>query len=298
MRHRIWDNVGEIDMKLKRDKKAREVSDEYRLFGSRKETDNLTAKLLTSSKNFQADLKKIRDDFLIPYHLTPSTDTYIVHLLSDDRIYDDLFDSGYVHGLLDEKNRKRFRKAIINVLEKYELGMSFFTWVQWILLYREPLPEGIVLDKNLFKRMREGVVENIAEPFRIARNTQEKKMILSWYRDLMKLPATGRIQKGKSKHYNHFLELLSRKKSKIRKPRVDHTNDFYVNSQHGTIRLDEDGEPIIEDGKVARNTYRAIFTDLSYDEANTPTPEQDFKGAQTFRKRNERLKKRINKLGK
>lgn len=272
-------------MKSRQNKNIK-VSNEYRLIGSRRAADNHLASKLLVSKEFQDDLENTRKHFLIPIHLTES-DLYIRYITSDDHVYDDLFGNRYTHDILNEENRLQFKKAIIDILEKYKLGINFFTWVQWLLLYREVLPDGIVPDRNLLKRIGERF-SNIGEIFRMSWNTQEKKMFLFWYREVNELPVTGRIPKDKIDDYDYFKGILNRKKSENRKPRGDHSNDSKVYEMHGTTSL--------LGLEQVKNTYLRLAVLLSDDEE--ATAEQDLKGAQTMRKRNERLKKQINKLEK
>lgn len=264
---------------MKKDNKKID-EEEYKLFGSRRETDNLTASLLVENKVFLSDLEKIRAGFLIPSHLKSCTDTYIGYLASEKCCNDDMFGGVYVNELLDEEKRNRFKKAIMDILEKYELGMNFFTWVQWLILYRETPTGSVGLDFNFFKRLKDSLVEL----FRLPKNTQEKRVILEHYRGIFHLPNTGRIPKEHTKDYKYFISVLNRKKPKVRKPRVNHSVDFAV--------LDQHKKTVSIDGKNIKNTYEVLVASLTEESS----AEEDYRKIKTLRKRKERLIKQINKV--
>jgi hypothetical protein len=242
--------------------------------------DNHRAMLLVLNSYFLSDIEKIRSTFPIPTHLTSSTDAHIGRLLLLDRNNDDLFSGRFTHELLNEENRSRLRKAIMEILEEYELGMNFFTWVQWFILYGEVQTEVIDPDFNFYKRLRESPIEL----FRLPKTTAQKNKIKRWFRIVHRFPVTGRIPKEHADYYNYFVSVLDRKKPNSRRPRVDHSIDFAVLNQHKkTVSID---------GEDVKNTYEVLVSTLT-EEASA---EEDYKKINTLKKRKERLIRQINKV--
>lgn len=261
-------------------------NEEYTLFGSRRAINNHQASVLIASPDFQGDLERVRNGFLIPSHLTPASDTYWGCLLGDDRIYDDLFGCTYAHELLNEQNRERFRKAIIYILKKYELGMNFFTWVQWLLLYREPLPGGVALNQRIFEQF----ASNAGELFRVPKNSQEIKTILSKVRALLGIQNTGRIIAKYAGSYNGLKKALNKTRLKERRPRVDHEIDLKIFAEHGKIETYYNFDT--QKNENIKNTYNSLVAKYTPDALE----EDDKKTSQRLRKRNERIRKQIKEL--
>lgn len=239
--------------------------------------DNHKAMLLVLNSNFLSDIENIRNTFPIPKHLTPTTDAHIGRLLLLDRNNDDLFSGRFTHELLNEENRNRLRKVIMKILKEYELGMNFFTWIQWFILYGEVQTEAIDPDFNFYKRLRESPVEL----FRLPKTTAQKNEIKRWFRILHRFPVTGRIPKEHADYYNYFVSVLDRKKPNTRRPKIDHMEDALVSKL------------------LPENTYEKIILQL---DDNLSTEEllllgkEDFRRNQTMRQRQSRLKKKINKV--
>lgn len=239
--------------------------------------DNYKAILLVLNSYFLNDIEKIRNTFPIPTHLTPSTDAHIGRLLLLDRNNDDIFSGRFTHELLNEENRSRLRKVIMKILNEYELGMNFFTWVQWFILYGETQMEAIEPDFNFYKRLRESPVEL----FRLPKTTAQKNEIKRWFRMIHKFPATGRIPKEHADYYNYFVSVLDRKKQNTRRPKIDHKEDVFVSKL------------------LSENTYEKIILQLDDNlsiEELLSIGKDDFKRNQTMRQRQLRLNKKINKV--
>lgn len=253
-------------------------------YGTRLEVDNQKAMLLTASKNFHNDLDKVRDNFIIPYHLTPSSDAYIGYLLNIHNLYDDLFSGNYTDQLLDEENRRRFKEVIITILKKYELGINFFTWVQWFILYREPLPEGIVLNERIFEQF----AKDPAEMFRVPKNSEEIRMIMSQIRLFFGISPRGRIPNEYKKGYKQFYRALNKNILKTKKTPVDHTRDFEVLERQGkNLPL-----PGLEFEGPRVNTVENLTLALNPDNSS----EEDRRLLWRMQKRQQRLKKSIRKI--
>ncbi len=259
-------------------------NENYNLIGSREEIDNYTMKLLESDSDFRADLEIIRNDFLIPEHINPGTDMYISAFENEN--YDDLFGSVYVNELMNKENRDRFKKAIIKIINKYELGLNFVTYIQALILYREQFFEEIPINSKMFDQIR----IDIGELFRAPKNTQEKNMILRWVKKLKGIPDTGRIPNEHKEFIKKLKSYLERKKIKIRKPRIDHSVDFEISKRIGKdIPL-----PGLEFEGPVKNTYTNLSNAFSEDILN----DDENKLIQRNQKRQQRLKKQAQKLKK
>ncbi len=255
--------------------------DIYEMFGHRPEVDMHTAQLLAENPKFQADLQKTRDRFLIPEHLSGHSDMYMSYF--SDYKYDDLFNTAFVT-FLTEENRKAFRKRIVDMLKEYELGMNFFTWVQWFILYREQLPSEIAVNFEIFNQIR----RNPTETFRTPKKTQEKKLILSWVRKNLGIPSIGRTPKEHLAFLQKLKKILNKKKPKIRKPRTDHTVDFEIIRRRGkNLPL-----PGLEFEGPRKNTIENLATALSADASF----DDDRRLLWRKQKNHQRLKKQSQKL--
>lgn len=241
--------------------------------------DNNRVILLNADPEFISDIETIRNKFHIPTHLEPTSDAHIGRLLLHNyKDNDDLFSGVFTHELLNNENRDRFRKTIMEIVKKYKLGMNFFTWIQWFILYGEPTDDPIDPDFNFYKRLR----TSPEELFRLPKTTAQKKEIKEWFRAVHKFPATGRIPKEHADYYNYFVSILDRKKPNVRRPKVNHKEDITV------AKL------------LPKNTYGEIISQL--DDSNLSVDEiltlgkEDFKRNQTMRQRQTRLNKHIKKV--
>lgn len=261
------------------------ASDEHKQFGSRRELDEYTAKILCIKEEFQDDLRSIREFFLIPVHLEPYRDAHVSYIIKNIDSYDDIFCGRFTHELLNEENLARFKKAIVWIIKKHNLGMNFYMWVQWYILYREPFPGGVPLNHRFFEQCK----KDIGEFFRILKNGQEIKCILSFMRSIIGVSRTGRV----TDEYSHGLKSvkvsLNKKRLKIRKPRVNHNIDIEVVKRHGRTELFE--------GKPVKNTYLTLVAELLSDASEDYIKkEDDMLSAQMLGKRKNRLLKRIKEL--
>jgi hypothetical protein len=167
--------------------------------------DNNRVILLNADPEFISDIETIRNKFHIPTHLEPTSDAHIGRLLLHNyKDNDDLFSGVFTHELLNNENRDRLRKAIMDMVKKYKLGMNFFTWIQWFILYGEPTTDPIDPDFNFYKRLR----TSPEELFRLPKTTAQKKEIKEWFRAVHKFPSTGRIPKEHTDYYNYFVSML------------------------------------------------------------------------------------------
>jgi hypothetical protein len=261
-------------------------NDQYKMFGSRKEVDNYKANLLISDEqHFLKDIEQIRQEFNIPIFLKPCMDTYIGYLLGTDRVYDDLFPGGYTHGLLNEKNRELFKEAIVSIIKKYELGMNFLTWVQYFILYKETLPEGVVLNLRLIEQ----TAKDWEELFRVPKNSQEIKTYLSWFKSSMGISKTGRIPQKYRKYIKTTERIFNKRKLKERKPRVDHSIDYKTIKEHGKNETYENFG--LGEKEQVKITYEYLVAKYL---PEAPI-EYDKRNAAMLRKRKERLIKQQQK---
>jgi len=254
----------------------------YKIFGSRKEADNHTADLLLVDDDFKASLEEARDYFSLPK--LDTSDLSIGYIYGNYN-YDELFNTGFTNFLWD-KNRLYFTKMIFKILYKYNLGLNFFSWVQYLILYQEPDPKGIPSNDRLFNQLR----NNPFELHRISQNTQEKKTIINWAREGIGLSKTGRIPKEHKEFFITLNKVLNKSKPLIRKPRIDHFVDFEIKKRHGKILP----LPGIEFEGPRKNTYANLATAFSKNDFSTS--EEDRKSIQRIQKNQQRLKKQGQKL--
>lgn len=261
---------------------GQQVQNENNSFGNAIETNNHIAKLLLVDNDFILDIGKVRKDFLVPESLESFSDITMDGFRDLASNSDQLFKTSFINDSLNKEDRAKIKKAIYNILKKYQLSIIFFSWVQWLILYRKPYYFDIEPDNNFFHRMKDSI--GLEELFRIPKNTRDKKLLLEYYRELFKLPKTGRIPKEHSKDYAYFRSILNRKKVSFRKPKVDHSIDVDVINKHG--------KKILIEGKNVKNTYMQLVTEF-YPEAPF---DEDIKRSQNLRKKKERVLKQIKKL--
>ncbi len=255
---------------------------ENNFFGSDIDTNNFIAKLLSVSSSFIFDIEKIRKDFMVPESLESFSDITMDGYRDIASNSDKLFKTSFTNEFLNKEDRTRFNEVVYNIIKKYQLGINFFSWVQWLILYRKPYYFDIEPDNNFFSRMKDSI--GIEEVFRIPKNTRDKNLLLKHYRKIFNLPQTGRIPKEHSRDYAYFRSVLNRKKVSFRKPKVDHSTDIDVINKHG--------KNIVIEGKNVKNTYIQLVTEF-YPEAPF---DEDTKRSQNLRKKKERILKQIKKL--
>ena len=252
---------------------------------SRSERDNHQARLLSINTAFLEDIRIARHNFGVPDFMSFSWQVRVGDIYGE-RKYDDVFSCPFFDTVLDEENQKRFREEIWYIVKKYDLPRNFFSWVQWFVLYNEPMPLGIPRNLRLFDQ----ILDDLGELARVPRTTEEKNSIIKFFRLRMGLPSTGRVPKEKSKMLKSIRSALDEKTLKYRKPRVDHASDFEVLNSLGRKKLYKNEG--LEEEYLVKNTYRELAYTLKPEVEEEEVPQT----VNAMRKRKERLVKQARKL--
>lgn len=258
-----WNVKGVIETLLR-------INMEGKYFGVRKIFNEENFLFLQKSKDFAKDVAEIRNEFSVP-KLNPNKD----HILIQQLDYE-IEDSNWLTEQ-DNKIIDRWENRIRQLLDKYKLPISFRDWVEYNVLYGK--------QKNYPHYNIEEFAEIIRDPQeanRLGLTTSEKKLLLSAFKQLIKL-AKDDEKALLSWHYSKVKGALLNSKNSRRRSRTVNTAIKSLNMGKKSTYFDSS---IGARGKYI--THKTTSSDL----ATTVFDDETGKKAALVRKQKERLLKR------
>lgn len=168
-------------------------------------------KLLEDNKQFNLDVKTIREKLQIPK----------LDSTKDQQDTDNPFDSLSESFWLRTKTYgwfKKFDKKLNLLINKYKLTMDFYEWLRWIIMYGYTNNASINIQYSSYESFHK-IIENPDELKRIGLTTEEKRFYKFVIRKVLKIER--RPNKEVALAYSQFLTALKNSKNTISKPRTN-----------------------------------------------------------------------------
>ena len=206
-------------------------------------------KRITHSKPFLKDIKKVRKDLGIP-KLGEKDDFIDGEVEYGFKTYDASDSKWFLDNIMPVKSKlKEFHEKIDEIIQIHNLPINFREWLKDYILWGNPdyVPRyPIAYGREFFTN---------PVPTNIRLTTEEKKFYKSKFREICKLPKTGKIPKKFMPVYKKFINYLSKNKN---------TNRKQKNLDVGLKILKEHGKKYEEYDYTIKKTIKSktIYADM------------------------------------